>query len=83
MINEKRRIIIARRYGMGAWNCKTSRLKIPLFYSGAVFGGLHEKGVSAGRVFLIRETSQDKSHGSTANNPVRVGNGREAGVRNQ
>ena len=68
---------------LGAWSCETSRLKIPPIYGGAVFEGLHEKGGSAGRVFLIRESSQDKSHGFTANNPVRVGSGREAGVRDQ
>lgn len=68
---------------LGAWSCETSRLKNPLIYGDAVFEGLHEKGGSAGRVFLIRESSQDKSHGFTANNPVRVGSGREAGVRDQ
>ena len=68
---------------LGAWSCETSHLKNPLIYGDAVFEGLHEKGGSAGRVFLIRESSQDKSHGFTANNPVRVGSGREAGVRDQ
>ena len=68
---------------LGAWSGETSRLKTPLFYGGAVFKGFHEKGGSAGRVFLIRETSQDKPQSFTANNPVRAGSGREAGVRNQ
>jgi len=68
---------------LGAWSCETSRLKKPPTYGGAVSEGLHEQGGSAVLPFLIRETSQDESYGFTANNPVRVGGGREAGARNQ
>ena len=33
--------------------------------------------------FLIQASTPDASYGFTANNPVRVGGGREAGVRNE
>ena len=68
---------------LGAWSCETTRLKTPPTYGGAVSEGLHEKGASTVLPFLIQETSQDDSYGFTANNPVRVGGGREAGLRNQ
>ncbi len=68
---------------LGAWSCETSRLKTPPTYGGAVSEGLHERGGGTVLPFLIQETSQDESYGFTANNPVRVGGGREAGARNQ
>ncbi|WP_210515398.1 hypothetical protein [Hymenobacter terricola] len=58
-------------------------MKTPPTYGGAVSEGLHEKGGSTVLPFLIQETSKDETYGFTANNPVRVGGGREAGARNQ
>ena len=68
---------------LAVWSCETTRPKTPPTYGGAVSEGLHEKGASGVLPFLIRETSNDESYGFTENNPVRVGGGREAGVRNQ
>ena len=68
---------------LGMWSCETTRLKTPPTYGGAVSEGLHEKGASGVLPFLIQETSTDESYGFTANNPVRVGGGKEAGARNQ
>ena len=64
-------------------SCESVRPKTPLTYGGAESDGLHEKGGSNVLPFLIQATSQDETYGFTANNPVRVGGGREAGVRNQ
>jgi len=64
-------------------NCESVRPKTPLTYGGAESEGLHEKGGSTVLPFLITATSQDETYGFTATNPVRVGGGREAGVRNQ
>lgn len=63
--------------------CEAARPKTPPTYGGAVSEGLHERGASGVLPFLIQETSQDETYGFTANNPVRVGGGKEAGVRNQ
>ena len=63
--------------------CESVRPKTPPTYGGAVSEGLHEKGGSAVLPFLIQASSQDETYGFTANNPVRVGGGREAGARNQ
>ena len=63
--------------------CEASRPKMPSTYGGAVSEGLHEKGGSAVLPFLIQDTSTDASYGFTADNPVRVGGGKEAGARNQ
>ncbi|MDO7845806.1 hypothetical protein Q5H92_05515 [Hymenobacter sp. M29] len=68
---------------LAVWSCETTRLKTPPTYGGAVSEGLHEKGASGVLPFLIQETSDDESYGFTENNPVRVGGGREAGVRNE
>jgi hypothetical protein len=68
---------------LSAWSCETTRLKTPPTYGGAVSEGLHEKGASGVLPFLIQDTSTDESYGFTANNPVRVGGGKEAGARNQ
>jgi len=68
---------------LSVWSCETTRLKTPPTYGGAVSEGLHEKGASAVLPFLIQETSTDASYGFTETNPVRVGGGKEAGVRNQ
>ncbi len=64
-------------------SCETTRLKTPPTYGGAVSEGLHEKGASGVLPFLIQETSTDATYGLTETNPVRVGGGKEAGVRNQ
>lgn len=64
-------------------SCETTRLKTPPTYGGPVSEGLHERGGSGVLPFLIQETSDDESYGFTENNPVRVGGGREAGVRNE
>ncbi|GAB3664904.1 hypothetical protein GCM10027594_32830 [Hymenobacter agri] len=63
--------------------CEAARPKTPPTYGGAVSEGLHERGASGVLPFLIQESSQDETYGFTANNPVRVGGGKEAGVRNQ
>ena len=63
--------------------CEAARPKTPPTYGGPVSEGLHERGASGVLPFLIQETSQDETYGFTANNPVRVGGGKEAGVRNQ
>jgi hypothetical protein len=68
---------------LAVWSCETTRLKAPPTYGGAVSEGLHEKGASGVLPFLIQETSTDASYGFTETNPVRVGGGKEAGVRNQ
>jgi hypothetical protein len=64
-------------------SCESVRPKTPVTYGGAESEGLHERGASGVLPFLIQETSQDETYGFTANNPVRVGGGKEAGVRNQ
>lgn len=64
-------------------SCESTRPKTPLTYGGAESEGLHEKGGSTVLPFLIETSSQDETYGFTANNPVRVGGGREAGARNQ
>lgn len=64
-------------------SCESVRPKTPLTYGGAESDGLHEKGASTVLPFLIQATTQDETYGFTANNPVRVGGGREAGLRNQ
>ena len=63
--------------------CESVRPKTPLTYGGAESEGLHEKGASALLPFLIQASTPDASYGFTANNPVRVGGGREAGVRTE
>ncbi|WP_460608114.1 hypothetical protein [Hymenobacter terrigena] len=68
---------------LSLWSCETARPKTPPTYGGAVSEGLHEKGGSGVLPFLIQAASPDDTYGFTANNPVRVGGGREAGVRNQ
>jgi hypothetical protein len=68
---------------LGVWSCESTRPKTPLTYGGSVSDGLHEKAGSGVLPFLIQETSRDESYGFTANNPVRVGGGKEAGARNQ
>jgi hypothetical protein len=68
---------------LGVASCESVRPKTPLTYGGAESEGLHEKGGSAVLPFLISATSPDETYGFTANNPVRVGGGREAGARNQ
>lgn len=64
-------------------SCESVRPKTPLTYGGAESDGLHEKGGTGVLPFLIAGPSQDETYGFTANNPVRVGGGREAGARNQ
>ena len=64
-------------------DCESVRPKTPLTYGGAESEGLHEKGASALLPFLSQASTPDASYGFTANNPVRVGGGREAGVRNE
>ncbi|WP_226929938.1 hypothetical protein [Hymenobacter siberiensis] len=68
---------------LSLWSCETARPKTPPTYGGAVSQGLYEKGGSGVLPFLIQAISQDATYGFTANNPVRVGGGREAGLRNQ
>ena len=68
---------------LGLASCETTRTKTPPTYGGPVSEGLHERGASGVLPYLIQETSQDDTYGFTANNPVRVGGGKEAGVRNQ
>ncbi|MBF9220411.1 hypothetical protein [Hymenobacter ruricola] len=68
---------------VGVWSCETGRLRTPPTYGGAVSEGLHAQAGSGVLPFLIQASSQDETYGFTANNPVRVGGGREAGARNQ
>ena len=68
---------------MSQASCESFRPRTPLTYGGAESEGLHERGSNTVLPFLIQATSQDETYGCTANNPVRVGGGREAGVRNQ
>jgi hypothetical protein len=68
---------------LSVWSCETARPKTPPTYGGAASEGLYEKGGSGVLPFLIQAASPDDTYGFTANNPVRVGGGREAGVRNQ
>ena len=68
---------------LGPAGCKRMRPQTPLTYGGTESEDLPEKGGSTGLPFLVRASSQDETYGFTANNPVRVGGGREAGARNQ
>ncbi|MBH8557029.1 hypothetical protein [Hymenobacter negativus] len=68
---------------LSVWSCETARPKTPPTYGGAASEGLYEKGGSGVLPFLIQETSTDPTYGFTETNPVRVGGGKEAGVRNQ
>ena len=68
---------------LGLAGCERMRPQTPLTYGGTESAGLPEKGGSTGLPFFVRASSQNETHGFTANNPVRVGGGREAGARNQ
>jgi len=68
---------------LGACSCETTRLETLPAKGEPVSKGLHGRGGGTVLPFLIQETSWEESYGFTANNPMGVGSGLEAGGRNQ
>jgi hypothetical protein len=69
--------------GLLGAGCSGARKAPVLYGTSAVPGGAAEKANTAVLPFVVRDISPDETYGYTATNPVRVGGGRSAGVRNQ
>ena len=68
--------------GLCAAGCVGSR-KTPILYGTAAMPAGANETESTVLPFVVREVSPDETYGFTAENPVRVGGGRSAGLRNQ
>ena len=69
--------------GLFAAGCGTAR-KTPVLYGTATAPTVtNENSSTTVLPFVVSDISQDETYGYTAENPVRVGGGRSAGVRNQ
>lgn len=69
--------------GLLSAGCVTSPKTPPLYGTTAAPAAAAESAGSTKLPFVIREVSEDETYGYTEKNPVRVGGGRSAGVRNQ
>ena len=68
---------------MLAVGCKANQ-KVPALYGTAAMpGAATETASSTILPFVVREVSTDETYGYSEKNPVRVGGGRSAGLRNQ
>ena len=70
-------------WGLFAAGCAGARKTPALYGTGTAPAGTNETAGRAVLPFVVREVSPDETYGFTAQNPVRVGGGRAAGVRNQ
>ncbi len=69
--------------GLLAAGCGTSRKAPTLYGTTAVPALTNESASTSVLPFVVRGVSKDETYGYTAENPVRVGGGRTAGLRNQ
>ncbi|MDB5233665.1 MAG: hypothetical protein JWR44_658 [Hymenobacter sp.] len=69
--------------GIEGAGCGSARKAPVLYGTSAVPGGATESASTTVLPFVVRDVSQDETYGYTSKNPVRVGGGRSAGVRNQ
>jgi hypothetical protein len=75
------------RLGVLVWvaaGCSAARKTPPLYGGTATLpAGATESGSAVVLPFVVREVSEDETYGYSEKNPIRVGGGRSAGVRNQ
>ncbi|HEX8328376.1 MAG TPA: hypothetical protein VF629_12600 [Hymenobacter sp.] len=69
--------------GLLAAGCGSSRKTPPLYSTASLPSGANETASTTVLPFVVREVSDDETYGYTPQNPVRVGGGRSAGMRNQ
>ncbi|MBD2721221.1 MULTISPECIES: hypothetical protein [Hymenobacter] len=70
--------------GVLATGCSSAR-KAPPLYGGTTTlpTAANESGSAVVLPFVVRDVSDDETYGYSEKNPIRVGGGRSAGVRNQ